>query len=76
MNSEYKNKCNIMIDVEHVTKSFPTPYGHFDALKNVSFKISKGQFLAITEKSGGGQLTLGPGTFQTTQDQSDYFTHP
>ena len=27
-----------MIDVEHVTKSFSTPYGYFDALKNVSFK--------------------------------------
>ena len=58
MNSEQNNQRNIMIDVEQVTKSFPMPYGHFDALKNVSFIIAKRQLLAITGKSGSGKSTL------------------
>ena len=58
MNSEVNKRHEIMIDVQHVTKSFPTPYGYFDALKDITFKIGKGQLLALTGKSGSGKSTL------------------
>lgn len=58
MNDGQNNRHNIMINVEQVTKSFPTPTGHFKALNDVSFMIGKGQMLAITGKSGSGKSTL------------------
>jgi putative ABC transport system ATP-binding protein len=55
MNRE-QNK--IVIELRHVTKSYPVASGSFSALKDVSFKIDSRQLVAITGKSGSGKSTL------------------
>jgi putative ABC transport system ATP-binding protein len=47
-----------LIELTDVTKSFTLASGTFQALKNVSLQIPKGQLIAITGKSGSGKSTL------------------
>lgn len=47
-----------MIKAENLSKSFVTPRGRIDVLKDMSFSISKGTFTGITGKSGAGKSTL------------------
>lgn len=47
-----------LIELSHVTKSFPLASGTFQALKNVSLHIQKGQLVAVAGKSGSGKSTL------------------
>ena len=55
MNPE-QNKS--LIELSYVTKSFPIASGTFQALKDVSISIQKGQLVAVTGKSGSGKSTL------------------
>jgi len=47
-----------LIQLSHVTKTFPLASGSFQALKDVNLNIMKGQLVAITGKSGSGKSTL------------------
>ena len=47
-----------MIEAINLNKSFFTPRGRIDVLKNFSFSINSGSFVGITGKSGAGKSTL------------------
>lgn len=47
-----------MVEIKKLVKTFKTPAGDFVALKNLSFRVPSGQFLAITGRSGSGKSTL------------------
>lgn len=47
-----------MIRFEHVSKTFQTKNGPFDALKDVSFEIEKGDIYGVSGYSGAGKSTL------------------
>jgi len=47
-----------LIQLSHVTKTYPLASGSFQALKDINLNIHKGQLAAITGKSGSGKSTL------------------
>ncbi|SFI43994.1 lipoprotein-releasing system ATP-binding protein [Treponema bryantii] len=47
-----------MIEAVNLNKSFITPRGRIDVLKDFSFSIENGAFVGITGKSGAGKSTL------------------
>ena len=47
-----------MIEAVNLNKSFITPRGRIDVLKDFSFTIKDGSFVGITGKSGAGKSTL------------------
>ena len=47
-----------MIEAHNLNKSFITPRGRIDILKNLSFSINERSFVGITGKSGAGKSTL------------------
>ena len=47
-----------MIEAINLSKSFITPRGRIDVLKNLSFSINERSFVGITGKSGAGKSTL------------------
>lgn len=58
MKNTYNFRHGTLIDLAGVTKSFLTPHGRYDALKDISLRIERGQMIAITGKSGSGKSTL------------------
>jgi NitT/TauT family transport system ATP-binding protein len=52
------NRMTDKLVVRALNKCFTTPAGSFDALANVSFAVSSGEFVAIVGASGCGKSTL------------------
>ncbi|HNQ92073.1 MAG TPA: ABC transporter ATP-binding protein [Alphaproteobacteria bacterium] len=44
-----------LLDVKNLSVRFKTPNGYFDAVKNVSFSLNKGESLALVGESGSGK---------------------
>lgn len=47
-----------MVDLQGITKVYPTPAGPFPALKGIDLRIQAGEFVAVVGKSGSGKSTL------------------
>ena len=49
---------DLIIDARGISKSYGTGSGRFDALKDVSLQVRRGECIAIVGKSGSGKSTL------------------
>ncbi len=47
-----------MFSVHNLNKSFPTPQGKLEVLKDVNLEVFQGDFIAIIGESGSGKSTL------------------
>src|SRR3546814_14844564 len=47
-----------MIHIENLSKTYATPHGRFEALRNISLHIEQGEVFGIIGPSGAGKSTL------------------
>ena len=47
-----------LLEVKEISKTYGSGEAAVEALKNVSFSVEKGEFLAIVGESGSGKSTL------------------
>ncbi|HZU71053.1 MAG TPA: ATP-binding cassette domain-containing protein [Ktedonobacteraceae bacterium] len=47
-----------MLRVEYLNKAYALPNGRLQVLRDIQFRVRRGEFLAITGPSGSGKTTL------------------
>src|SRR5262249_10846547 len=47
-----------ILELDHVTKSYPHSKGNLVAMRRVSFSVEEGEFIALVGPSGCGKSTL------------------
>jgi putative ABC transport system ATP-binding protein len=57
-NGQYKHGNSHLIELHGVVKNYETAAGPFTALKDISLRVDKGEFVAVVGKSGSGKSTL------------------
>lgn len=49
---------NKIVNVEHIGKKYNTIHGEIEAIRDISFSVHEGEFIAIVGTSGCGKSTL------------------
>jgi putative ABC transport system ATP-binding protein len=55
---EKKNGNMVVMELKNITKIFDSPAGESVVLKDINFKINRGEFISIVGPSGSGKSTL------------------